>query len=218
MGSNPILAARGRLQVEMATDQGNDLGYTGLHAFVFIDGADPGRNVADVIEDIGGTEGREFPNGRVMFASVTVGAHKGFAHVRAEEGDLGALQRLIFEDLWAEGVRCEHAIEGPLYTPQGVNAKPKAPKRKSPPFCALVRVRTDDDPIAVMNEIARGFGDTDPFQGASVTFGSADLLVELAGDSLDAVDGPVLDVIRGTPGVVWTKTLFAYSEPWRARP
>jgi hypothetical protein len=199
------------------TDQGNDFDYTGLHAFAFIDGVDPGRNVADVIEDIGGTEGREFPNGRVLFASVTVGAHKGFAHVRVEEGDLGALQRLIFEDLWAEGVRCEHAVEGPLYTPQGVNAVPKAPKRKSPPFCALVRVRTDDDPIAVMNEIARRFGDTDPFQGASVTFGSADLLVELAGDSLDAVDGPVLEVIRGTPGVVWTKTLFSYSEPWRAR-
>jgi hypothetical protein len=200
------------------TYQDNDLDYTGLHAFAFIDGVDPGRNVADVVEDIGGVEGREFPNGRVMFASVTVGAYKGFAHVRVDQGDLAALQRLIFEDLWAEGVRCEHAVEGPLYTPQGVNATPMAPKRKSPPFCALVRVRTDDDPIAVMNEIARRFGDTDPFQGASVTFGTADLLVELAGDSLDAVDGPVLDVIRGTPGVVWTKTSFTYSEPWRARP
>jgi len=199
------------------TYQGNNFDYTGLHAFVFIDGVDPGGNVADVVENLGGTEGREFPNGRVLFASVTVGAHKGFAHVRADEGDLGALQRLIFQDLWAEGVRCEHAVEGPLYTPQGVNARPMAPKRKSPPFCALVRVRTDDDPIAVMNEIARRFEDTDPFQGASVTFGSADLLVELAGDSLDAVRGPVLDVIRGTPGVVWTRTLFTYSEPWRAR-
>jgi DNA-binding Lrp family transcriptional regulator len=186
---------------------------------VFIDGVDPGRNAADVVEALGGAEGREFPNGRVLFASVTVGAHKGFAHVRADEGDLGALQRLIYQDLWAEGVRCEHAVEGPLYMPQGVNATPHGPpKRKSPPFCALVRVRTDDDPIAVMNEIARRFEDTDPFQGVSVTFGSADLLVELAGDSLDAVRGPVLDVIRGTPGVVWTKTLFIYSEPWRARP
>ena len=115
-------------------------------------------------------------------------------------------------------MRCEHAVEGPVYMPQGVNALPRGPKRRSPPFCALVRVRTDDDPIAVMNEIARRFGDDDPFQGASVTFGSADLLVELAGDSLDAVRGPVLDVLRGTPGVVWTKTLFTYSEPWRARP
>ncbi len=217
MGSNPILAAVEGM--DMATsDQGNDLAYTGLHAFVFIDGVDPGRNVADVVEDLGGIEGREFPNGRVLFASVTVGAHKGFAHVRADEGDLAALQRLIYGDLWAEGVRCEHAVEGPVYMPQGVNALPKGPKRRSPPFCALVRVRTDDDPIAVMNEIARRFGDTDPFQGASVTFGTADLLVELAGDSLDAVRGPVLDVIRGTPGVVWTKTSFTYSEPWRARP
>jgi hypothetical protein len=217
MGSNPILAATGG--VDMATtDQGTDFDYTGLHAFVFIDDVDPGRNVADVIEDLGAAEGREFPNGRVMFASVLVGAHKGFAHVRADAGDLAALQRLIYQDLWAEGVRCEHAVEGPVYMPQGANALPKGPKRRSPPFCALVRVRTDDDPTAVMNEIARRFGDADPFQGASVTFGSADLLVELAGDSLDAVRGPVLDVLRGTPGVVWTRTSFAYSEPWRARP
>jgi DNA-binding Lrp family transcriptional regulator len=218
MGSNPILAA-GPRRVHLAeTYQGNDFDYTGLHAFVFIDGVDPGGNVADVVEALGGPDGREFPNGRVLFASVLVGAHKGFAHVRADDGDLAALQRLLFEDLWAEGVRCEHAVEGPVYMPRGVNALPKGPKRRSPPFCALVRVRTDDDPIAVMNEIARRFGDADPFQGASVTFGSADLLVELAGDSLDAVRGPVLDVIRGTPGVVWTKTSFTYSEPWRARP
>jgi len=215
MGSNPILAAEG----DMATDEGNELDYTGLHGFVFIDGVDPGRNVADVVEDLGGAEGREFPNGRVLFASVLVGAHQGFAHCRADEGDLAALQRLIYHDLWAEGVvRGEHAVEGPVYTQEGVRVLPKGPKRKSPPFCALVRVRTDDDPVAVMNEIARRFGDTDPFQGASVTFGSADLLVELAGNSLDAVRGPVLDVIRGTPGVVWTKTSFTYSEPWRARP
>ena len=71
------------------TYQGNDFDYTGLHAFVFIDGVDPGRNAADVVEALGGAEGREFPNGRVLFASVTVGAHKGFAHVRADEGDLG---------------------------------------------------------------------------------------------------------------------------------
>jgi hypothetical protein len=103
---------------------------------VFIDGVDPGRNAADVVEALGGAEGREFPNGRVLFASVTVGAHKGFAHVRADEGDLGALQRLIYQDLWAEGVRCEHAVEGPLYMPQGVNATPHGPQAQEP---ALLR-------------------------------------------------------------------------------
>jgi hypothetical protein len=200
------------------TYQGNDLEYTGLHAFVFIDDVGRDRNVTDVIEALGGPDGREFDNGLVLFASVLVGAHKGFAHVRTGEGDLAALQRLIYQDLWAVGVRCEHAVEGPVYTPRAVNARPKGPKRKSPPFCALVRVRTDDDPVAVMNEIGSRFQDTDPFQGASVTFGTADLLVELAGDSLDAVRDPVLDVIRGTPGVVWTKTSFTYTEPRPARP
>jgi hypothetical protein len=201
----------------MATENDNRDNYTGLHAFVFIHGVDPGRNVADVIDDLVDPD-TTFPNGRVLFASVVVGAYIGFAHVRTGDGDLAALQRLIYEDLWAKGVRCEHAVEGPVYTPMGVNAAPKGPKRKSPPFCALVRVRTDDDPTAVMTEIARRFGDADPFQGASAIFGKADLLVELAGDTLAAVSGPVLDVIRGTPGVVWTETSFAYSEPWRTEP
>jgi hypothetical protein len=195
----------------MAAEVDNQDNYTGLHAFVFIHDVEPGRNVADVIEGLGGTEGTTFPNGRVMFASVFVGSFIGFAHVRTEEGDLAALQRLIYQDLWAVGARCEHTVEGPVHTQQGA-------KRKSPPFCALIRVRTDDDPIAVMTEIARRFGDTDPFQGASVTFGRTDLLVELAGNTLDSVTGPVLEVVRGTPGVVWTDTSFAYSEPWRTRP
>jgi hypothetical protein len=201
------------------TNQVDDKGdYTGLHAFVFIKRVDPGRNIADVIEDIGGTEGTELRNGRVMFASVCAGAYIGFAHVRVEDGDLAALQRLIYHDLWAEGVHCEHAVEGSVYQAQGADFEPKGPKRKSPPFCALVRVRTDDDPVAVMTEIARRFGDTDPFQGASVIFGSADLLIELAGDQLPAVSEPVLDVIRGAPGVVWTETSFAFTRPWRDRP
>jgi DNA-binding Lrp family transcriptional regulator len=175
--------------------------YTGLHAFVFIKEVDPGRNVADVVDDIADPERFTSDNGRVLFASVVVGSYIGFAHVRTDEGDLAALQRLIYHDLWARGM--------------GVNPQPKGPKRKSPPFCALVRVRTDDDPVAVMREIARRFDETDPFQGASVTFGRADLLVELAGDTLDAVSEPVLSVIREAPGVIWTDTAFAYSGPWR---
>jgi hypothetical protein len=200
------------------TDDYDDGKYSGLHAFVFIGRVDPGRDIAEVIDELGGPDGREFPNGQVLFASVTVGAYIGFAHVRVEGGDLAALQRLIYQDLWAEGVRCEHAVEGPVYTPQGVNARPMGPKRRSPPYCALVRVRTDDDPVAAMDEIAGRFQDADPFQGASVIFGTADLLVELAGESLEAVSAPVLDVMRGTPGVVWTETSYAYTEPWRARP
>ena len=128
------------------------------------------------------------------------------------------MQRLIYQDLWAEGVRCEHAVEGPLYMPQGVNATPHGPQAQEP---ALLRPGEGPHrrrPDRGDERDRPPFEDTDPFQGVSVTFGSADLLVELAGDSLDAVRGPVLDVIRGTPGVVWTKTLFIYSEPWRARP
>jgi hypothetical protein len=45
------------------THQGNDFDYTGLHAFAFIDGVDPGRNVADVIEDIGASRAASSPTG-----------------------------------------------------------------------------------------------------------------------------------------------------------
>jgi hypothetical protein len=38
----------------MAAENGDNGNYTGLHAFVFITGVDPGRNVVDVIDDIGG--------------------------------------------------------------------------------------------------------------------------------------------------------------------
>jgi hypothetical protein len=202
----------------MTTDSDDIELYTGLHAFVFIKEVDPGRNIADVVDDLADPERFSSEDGRVLFASVVVGSYIGFAHVRAREGDLAALQRLIYRDLWARGVRCEHAVEGPVYSTRGVNATPKGPKRKSPPFCALVRVGTDDDPVAVMSEIARRFDDTDPFQGASVIFGRADLLVELAGNTLDAVSEPVLSVIREAPGVLWTDTAFAYSGPWRAQP
>ena len=121
------------------TTENDDGNYTGLHAFVFINRVDAGRNIADVIDDIGGPGGAELPNGRVLFASVFVGSYIGFAHVRTGDGDLAALQRLIYHDLGAKGVHCEHAVEGPVYTPMGVNALPKGPKRRSPPFCALVR-------------------------------------------------------------------------------
>jgi len=39
--------------------------------------------------------------------------------------------------------------------------------------------------------------------------------VELAGESLDAVSRPVLEVIRGTPGVLGTETSFAFTDQWR---
>jgi hypothetical protein len=134
-----------------------------------------------------GVEGREFPNGRVMFASVTVGAYKGFAHVRVDEGDLAALQRLIFEELWAERVLRPGA--GPhRRQPDRGDERGRPAVRGHRPVPGRVGHLRDGRPA------------------------------RRAGDSLDAVDGPVLDVIRGTPGVVWTKTSFTYSEPWQARP
>jgi hypothetical protein len=200
----------------MATQDDERTGYTGLHAFVFMGGLDAGRNIADVIDAIGGPDGKTFPNGQVLFASVLVGAYVGFAHLRTDEGDLAALQRLIHQDLWDKGVRGEHAIEGAVYMPPNrISGQPMGPKRGSPPVCALVRVRVAGDPVEVMNEIGNRFDSSDPFRGASVTFGTADLLVELAGDGIDAVGSPVLRTIRWIRGVVSTETSFAFTEPWR---
>ena len=87
--------------------------YTGLHAFVFIKEVDPGRNVADVVDDIADPERFTSDNGRVLFASVVVGSYIGFAHVRTDEGDLAALQRLIYHDLWARGWAASMPLRAP---------------------------------------------------------------------------------------------------------
>jgi len=56
------------------TYQGNDFDYTGLHAFVFIDGVTPAATSPTWSRRWAApTPGRGFPNGRVMFASVLVG-------------------------------------------------------------------------------------------------------------------------------------------------
>jgi hypothetical protein len=65
--------------------------YTGLHAFVFIKEVDPGRSIADVVDDIADPERFSSDNGRVLFASVAVGSYIGFAHVRADDGDLAGV-------------------------------------------------------------------------------------------------------------------------------
>ena len=51
--------------------------YTGLHAFVFIKEVDPGRNIADVVDDIADPERFSSDNGRVLFASVVSGRTSG---------------------------------------------------------------------------------------------------------------------------------------------
>lgn len=194
----------------MATE--NHFLYTALHAFAFVDHVPHDLNVADVVDEL---RDAEFEHGQVLFASVFVGAFVAVVHLRTE-GDLPGLQRFIFHELHRRGLRCEHAVEGAVYT-RGAPPQPMGPKRGSPPYCALVRVRAAGDPKAVMSEIGRRFRSSDPFRGASIIFGTADILVELGGDSLDAVSQPVLDVVRGTPGILHTDVSFAFTDPWRGQ-
>ena len=73
--------------------------YTGLHAFIFINELDPGRNIRTVINDLRAVGPP--PDGEVIFAAETVGSSLGFVHVRLDDpDDLRGLQDLIANKLW----------------------------------------------------------------------------------------------------------------------
>ena len=77
--------------------------------------------------------------------------------------------------LFDAGIRSDYAAEGSVFQSA---IEPKGPKRKSPRFCAICRVRTNDRPMDVMVAIAEEFGDEKPFIGACA-IARFPLLVEL---------------------------------------
>ncbi len=177
-----------------------ELDYTGLHAFVFIDAVDPGTNIRDVVEALRGM-GRP----AVYFAAEMVGSYLGFAHVRADS--LADLQELIVGELWERGAHCSHCVEAAVAR---VGPKMKGVKRSTPEVIALVRVRTGRGQLdAVMEALADPDGPlADTFKGASVIFGDFDILLQLGADSFERVAAAAYGPLQSIDGIVATDTAF----------
>jgi hypothetical protein len=178
----------------------DDLDYTGLHAFVFIREVDPGTNIRTVIGAL-----REMGKPTVRYAAEMVGTSLGFAHVRTET--LAEMQDLIAVELWERGVHCDHCLE------KGVARQGQrliGAKRSTPEIIALSRVRTRR---GAADEVLQAMADEEgplraTFRGASTVFADFDILLQLGGDSYDAVAEDAAVALQTIEGVVATDTAF----------
>ncbi len=184
--------------------QMKSLGYTGLHAFLFVDHVDPASgSVRQVLADI--WHHAHFENGHVLFAHDFVGPFLGFAHLRAAKDDLEGLEGLV-EELQLRGVRCQLAIETRFYqSPQGV---PMAVKRMPCEVVGLVKIWTKKRRA---HRVLQSLGDElgPQFRGASGVSGDFDVLLEVQAPKLRPLARMVQERVRDWPGVARIEAGFA---------
>lgn len=169
-----------------------------FHVFSHAEDRPPGQVVDDVAQkaELG-----------VDFVGQFLGSFQVYAHLRVPPGDeaLGQAQQLV-EDLWPQGLRTETSFE--IRT-----SRIMAPKRRSPDFCALVRIRPDDDPFVVLERLDDHFEplfDEGTFwYGAAVVTGRYDLLVDLGRPSFEELVQAVRGQLREVPGIGKTDTALA---------
>jgi hypothetical protein len=167
--------------------------YEGVHSFLFLHAKDS-PPPADVIAELRKQVNKD--EGPVFFASLFEGDFAGFAHLSAV--DLPELAGFIDSVLFDLGVRSDNSTEAKVYTTAA--AIPMGPKRQSPRFCGLCRVRTTERPLGVLQAIGDSFGSELPFVGASMVIGRFPLLVELGSDDMDELT-EAIERLRGVPGV-----------------
>ena len=144
----------------------------------------------------------------VRYAAQFVGSFIGFGAV--EVADLRQLHRLMADGAWKAGVRCEWSV----VVKPGVRA---APKRGSPPYCALVRADTVGDPRAVLDSLDAYAEERFPPNDNGFRYASAvvngrgfDLLVEFGSTSLEELYRLILEELRPREGIGSTDSAFAY--------
>jgi hypothetical protein len=166
--------------------------YEGVHGFLFLHEGDP-RPPSEVIDEL--RQHLDPDHGPVFFASTFEGDFAGFAHFAAD--DLEQLVDFTGSTLFDAGIRSDYATEGSVHRGAG---GPKGPKRKSPRFCAICRVRTNDRPKSVLAAIAEEFGDAEPFMGGSRVIARSPLLIELGSDDVPGL-AEAIERLRNVPGV-----------------
>jgi hypothetical protein len=135
----------------------------------------------------------------VRFVGQFVGAFNLFARVVA--ADMGELQRRIAGEYWEAGIHSDFSVNL-------TGNRPAAPKRGSPPICALVCVKVKADPFDVLERLDEEFLSAGAYGAAVVTAADFDVLVDLGADTVEDVIDRVLQ-LRGLPGIGRTSTALA---------
>jgi hypothetical protein len=137
----------------------------------------------------------------VEFVAQFVGAFSLFGRVVAD--DLAQLQGRIGGEYWDAGIHSDWSLNL-------TGDREAAPKRRSPDICALVCVRTTDDPFRVIQAVDDRFLDPErhDYGAAVVTARDFDLLVDLGGDTLEEVVDRVVQ-LRQVDGIGHTSTAIA---------
>jgi hypothetical protein len=167
--------------------------YEGVHAFLFLEENDPtpASRVIPAIQKYIGDQGP------VFFARQFEGEFTGFVHFAAE--NLESLAEFAGTALFDAGVRSNYTTEGYVLA-NAETARPMGPKRQSPRFCAICRVRTTERPGDVLEAIGQAFDQTEPLVGASRVIGTYPLLVELGSDDESDLVRAITR-LRGVSGV-----------------
>jgi hypothetical protein len=151
--------------------------------YCFSNDIPPGKTIREVIDDVARQPG-------IRFVAQFTGEYKIF--VAAEFDELEELQSAIAENYGPAGLSSKWVkLDGA--------SRIMAPKRGSPDYCAIVRVRTDGDPVQVLAAIDDRFQEQydqdEPdhhhfsYGACTVTGWDFEILVDLGADTHDKVTG-----------------------------
>ena len=177
----------------MIKDPKDDL----FHFHGFTHAAD--RSPEDIVAAV-----QDVPGSRVMYASQYIGSFQVYTHTAVES--LSEAMQLA-NALWPKGIHTEMSSEVKISHING-------PKRASPTFNALVRIRPDGDPFSLLDDLDDAFEDKfDPdtyWYGAAVVTGRGyDLLVDLGRPTLEELVTALLEDLRSVDGLGRTDTSWA---------
>lgn len=114
----------------------------------------------------------------VEFVGQFVGGFSLFGRVVAE--DLATLQRRIRGEYWEAGIHSDWSLNL-------TGSRAVAPKRGSPPICAMVLVQATEYPFTVLWRLDEVFEKEGGYGAAVITGRDADLLVDLGADTVEDV-------------------------------
>jgi len=167
---------------------------------IFSPTIEPGKSIRQVVESVGA-------NGdQVKFVAHFIGSF--LVYTRVETPSLEDAQAFIAGPLWDAGVRSQTSTELKVSSIRG-------PKRASPPYCALVRVRAAGSPFELLDALDATFKDkfeeNTYWYGAAVVSGRGfDVLVDLGRPSFEELWKAIVEDLLTVGGIADTDSSFAY--------